>query len=235
MSTWSAERQALDLVGYSAPIPLAEPERANEARAALSGSHAYVKNPHVGSTAVIRLLSDPAVAHHLNILCGVRLRLWRSALFSKVNGSAEIGWHHDKHFFDACCDNIRLDEIGSHYSVLFALTDITHNTGMIQVIPGTHRVQPTLDRDSRPFHQRPVADHFISDIPPEVAATVRSVPMPRASFLVFHSALLHRSLAHTGEAPRMGLAIRLAREGITIPSALADPMHVMAFPPSLGL
>lgn len=228
---WPAERAALDLLGYSAPLPLAEPARAEAVRAGLTGAAGYVKNPHTTSQGVRALLSDPALIDHVNLLCGGGWRLWRSALFVKEKGAAEIGWHHDKHFHSATTTDIRLDEIGAHYSVLFGLTDITQSTGMIQVIPGSHIHQPAVPRDTRAFHMRPAQDHIMHTLPSAVLRATRSVPIPAGSFMIFHSALLHRSLAHVDGQPRLGLAIRLVREGIAIPIELAVPQDVIAFPP----
>ena len=223
---WHLERQALDWLGYTAPLPLSEPERADAVLTATTLTAGYARNPHLRNEAIFHLLEDEGLRTAIRRLCGPRFRLWRSAYFRKVQGSGEIGWHHDKHFFSDGVDNIRLDEIGTHYSILFALTDIVPSTGVLEVIPGTHRPMPGLDRDERPFHQRPPESHILKDLPQHVVAQARPVPIPAGSFLVFHSALLHRSQPHAGGVDRLGLAIRLVRDGIDVPSELAEPDDV---------
>lgn len=227
---WQLERQALDQLGYSAPRPLQDIARANAVLEERQLQTVYVKNPHVGSPTIANLLRDPALLQAVEHLCGTGFSLWRSAFFSKAEGSDEIGWHHDKHFSSGD-DDIRLSELGGHYSVLFALTDIVHDTGLLEVIPGTHVPVDGLKRDTRPWHRRPPADHILNDLPDHVRAARRATPIPAGCFMIFHSALLHRSLAHSGQGRRLGLAIRLAGRGLTIPPELATPENIMPFPP----
>ena len=214
------------MLGYSAPLPLSEPERAEAVLKSCTLTGAYMRNPHVRNEAIFHLLADPGLRAAIRGLCGHNYRLWRSAYFRKASGSGEIRWHHDKHFYAEGVDDIRLDEIGTHYSVLFGLTDIVQSTGLLQVIPGSHRPISGVQRDVRLYHLRPPEAHFLTELPDHITARARPVPIPAGSFLVFHSALLHRSLPHAGGADRLGLAIRLVRDGIGIPSALAEPDDV---------
>jgi len=228
---WAAERAAFDFLGYSAPLPLAEPARAEQVLAAHEDVGFYTKNPHVTSADVRLMLSDPALVDAVRKLCGRDLNLWRSAFFRKTTGTAEIGWHHDKHFFSDAADDIRLDEIQSHYSVFISVTSVTQTTGLLEVLPGTHRDIPDLVRDPRPYHKRPPGEHILKDLPAAVAGRARGVPIPAGCFMIFHSAILHRSLPHTGGGPRLGMAIRLVRYGLGIPPELAEPQDITAFPP----
>ena len=189
---WVAEKTAFDLLGYSAPMPLAEPARAEVASAEHDGERPYVGNPHTTSAAVRSLFADPGLVAQVRALCGPNLKLWRSVFFLKKPGAAEIGWHHDKHFYRGEENDVRFDEIGTHFSVLFALTEIAQTAGMIQVVPGTHADTALLPRDPRPVHLRPKEEHILNNLPQPVLDNVRSVPIPAGSFLVFHSALLHR-------------------------------------------
>jgi ectoine hydroxylase-related dioxygenase (phytanoyl-CoA dioxygenase family) len=164
-------------------------------------------------------------------LCGDGLRLWRSKYFSKARGSKEVRWHHDKHFQSGDDALVRFDEIGSHFSVLIALSEMGPDSGVLEVIPGSHRPVPGLERDPRPFLQRSMSEHFHTDLPTALIDARVQIPIPRASFLVFHSALLHRSLAHMGGPERRAIAIRLAGQGVDITSAYAEPAHILPFPP----
>lgn len=84
---WSEEREALDIQGYSAPLPLAEPERAAAVLAEHSQTGLYLRDGHATSPLVRTLLSDPGLVSHVQRLCGSDFTLWRSAFFSKVKGT----------------------------------------------------------------------------------------------------------------------------------------------------
>ncbi len=227
---WALEKQSLDLLGYSSPIPLADRRLARDVAKKFADPEGYVKNPHSQSREIAALLRDANFVRVIKNFVGAPTIIWRSALFKKVAGSDEIGWHHDKHFYTEGEDTIHLNEIGAHYSVLFALTDITDSMGMLEVLPGTHRETPDLKRDPRPFDKRAYEEHFL-DIPESLSSQRRAVPLPAGSFLVFHSALLHRSLEHTGSAPRLGLAIRMCKPGISVPENFASREELREFSP----
>ncbi|GGA29508.1 phytanoyl-CoA dioxygenase family protein [Neptunicoccus cionae] len=229
---WGKEKNALDQLGYTAPLPLSEPERVAAVLAENADRASYTRNPHSSSATVRHMLSDPGLVKYVTALCGPNLRLWRSAFFSKSEGSGEIGWHHDKHFFSNEAEDIRLDEIGSHYSVLFGLTQIDQTTGMLEVLTATHQPMDGLERDSRPYHKRPANEHILTDLPDTVLSNRRPIPIPANSFLIFHSALLHHSLPHNGGGDRLGLAIRLVAPDLVVPAELADAKDVMSFPPA---
>ena len=226
----SPEKAGFDLLGYAAPWPLADPSTAAAVRDAFNGEERYLKNPHTDSPAVRAMLRDPALQARVAELCGSGLTLWRSAVFRKAEGAGEIGWHHDKHFHDGDGD-IRLDDTGSHFSVLFGLTDIVQTTGMIELVPGSQTDLPGVPRDTRPYHRRPASEHILRDLPTPLQSRVRPVLIPAGSFLIFHSAMLHRSLPHAGGVTRLGLAIRLVRNDRSIPPELAEPKDIMPFPP----
>lgn len=226
---WALDRAAFDLCGYSAPLPLDDPglvegfsmEKRPPSEAAL--------NAHVHSAEVRVLLQDAGLRRAVSHLCGDGLNLWRSRMFWKGSGAGEIGWHHDKHFYSDEADSIRLDEIEAHYSVLIGLAEIGPANGMMEVIPGTHRELEGIERDVRPYHKRSREEHFLG-LPDTLMAQRRPTPIPKACFMVFHSALLHRSLPHAGGAPRLGLAIRLVRDTLTVPAALAEPHEILPYP-----
>ncbi|MCP2669681.1 phytanoyl-CoA dioxygenase family protein [Maricaulaceae bacterium EIL42A08] len=224
------ERDAFDVLGYSAPLPLANPELLDPIDVDKAPDNTDRHNPHIHNPTVRAILGDCALKEAISRLCGADLLIWRSRLFWKGEGSGEIPWHHDKHFYDMNAEDIQLGEIETHFSVLIALTEIGSQTGMLEVLPGTHRSIPDFERDVRPFHKRPPEEHLLKDMPDFLVANRRPVPMSKASFLIFHSALLHRSLPHVGLEPRLGVAVRLCKRSIAIPDALADPSDILAFP-----
>jgi ectoine hydroxylase-related dioxygenase (phytanoyl-CoA dioxygenase family) len=223
-------KQALGRDGVVGPFPLLHPERVTDlvkAHPTLDGK----RNQHKHSAEVRAILADPNLAQAVRALCGGDLILWRTAFFYKKGGSAELGWHHDKHYQSATATTVRFDEMSQHFSVLIALNAITATSGQIEVIPGTHLEDARYRRDPRPIYLRPDDDHFLTDIPNALLETRRALDIPAAHFIVFHSALLHRSLAHPGGAPRLGLALRLARRDLGVPAELATLDDITAFDP----
>lgn len=229
--TWcrDPERHALYVAGYTAPIELGEPERARLVLNSCDPSKLYTKNPHTTSEHVRHLLSDPTLVEVVQRFCGASLKLWRTAFFQKEQGSNEIGWHHDKHFQHGD-EAVNFNEIGNHFSVLIALTPMVFDEGLLEVIPGSHCSLGELNRDTRPYHLRPPEAHIMKELPAQLVARRRGVPIPAGCFIVFHSALIHRSLAKTSAGNRLGLAVRLSRPNQVIPPALADPIDILEYP-----
>src|SRR5579859_2942502 len=218
-------KDRFDAEGHAGPFALAHTEPLFEVLKAfphLGGR----RNQHVVSREIRALLADRELVKTVTALCGEDLLVWRTAFFTKAEGAGEIGWHHDKHFQSAD-DEISFAEMDKHFSLFIGVTDVDLATGRIEVIPGSHRSQPSYPRDRRPFHRRPFEDHFRQDIPPDLVATRRGIDVPQGSFLIFHSALLHRSLSHQGGPQRLGLAVRLMRKGIEAPPELAAPGDIL--------
>jgi len=224
------ERESFDLLGFSPAYPLADPDRASKVVETYDFAQQHSRNPHVDNASVVELLQDPMLEAAIEGLCGSGYLLWRSAFFAKSIGSGEIGWHHDKHFQDGDAD-VLYDGLHSHISVFFGLTEVTQRNGILELIPGTHRPVEGLERDVRPFHLRPPKEHILNNLPDRFMRYKRALPVPAGSFVVFHSSILHRSVAHAGGTERLGLAIRLVRSEKVIPDALADAVtDVRAFP-----
>jgi len=230
---WNLEKKALDILGYSAPLPLAEPDRAKAVYDQTVGLKGYKKNPHIESASVRHLLSDPGLVAYVRRLCGDNHVLWRSAFFFKSIGSREIGWHHDKHFHQDGDEEIHLDDIGSHYSVLFGITPMDQTTGLIEFLPGTHLTNDAIKRDLRPRYLYLNESHIMENFSDEIMEQRRAVPIPAGSFVVFHSSILHRSLPHTGGPNRLGLAIRLVRANLKTPKTMVKPSDIISFPPEV--
>lgn len=226
--SFSTLKLKLDTDGFAAPLPLKNPEKAKR----ILTFFALLKrtrNPHARSKRVAAMLADPNLIDAVTALCGPNLMIWRSAFFSKKKGSPEIGWHHDKHYQSASKSTVSFDKIDGHFSVLIALSSIDRATGQLEMLPKTHIEDERYQRDSRPYHLRPDNEHFLSDIPPELLATRQGIDIPSCHFLVFHSAVLHRSLAHAGGAPRVGLALRLTYRDAAVPAELAAPKEIIPF------
>ena len=183
---------------------------------------------HMNSPSIQNRLSDTKLREMVTKLCGSNLVIWRSAFFVKKKGASEIRWHHDKHFPSAGNDLLDFDEISTHFSVLFALDYMGMDNGRLELIPGSHKNLPGYVRDRRPIYEKTnIEEHFITDIPPELVNTQRSVFLDRGKFLVFHSGLIHRSLTFSEGNNRRSLALRLVPSDVTVPDALHP--FIMAF------
>ena len=89
-----------------------------------------------------------------------------------------------------------------------ALTDIGMDAGRLEYVKGSHLPIEGFDRDI-PRH--------LDEVPDVVQDRVTPLPLKRGEFVVFHSSLLHRSLAFGGGEGRISVAARLSRSGTKIP------------------
>ncbi len=120
-------------------------------------------------------------------------------------------------------------EVGDHISIVIALDQIDHRNGPFQYIPGSFRAPiPGYNHDSRPYHLRPPADHFLP-LPEALASQAVVLPIPAGHFCLFHSALLHGSTASAGAAARTSMVGRLVRSHCAIPSGCASTLDVIPF------
>lgn len=225
---WKAAKAQLDSDGFTAPMPLARPDVLETVIREFHDSIVYNRNPHVTSEAVRTLVFDPGIRQALSTLCGDDFMLWRSAMFVKAPGGKEIGWHHDKHFSDGDAPvELNLDD--RHYSVFIAITDVGAEDGCLEMLPGSHRETLGIERDVRPFHKRPASDHILPALPADNADDIIASPVPAGHFIIFHSALLHRSRENLSDTTRLGLAFRLAPAQRDIPLDLAQPGEVTPY------
>ena len=162
---------------------------------------------------------------------GTGLVLWQTKFFPKYQGVGENKWHHDR-MVENGSDPINLYDTSNHFSFVIALTDLGADAGRLEYIRGSHQPIDGLDRKDmeRLFHEMPAVVHD----------RITPLTLKRGEFAVFHSAVLHRSLAygHKEEdwrpgyfgtpnpelrkladvrAGRISLAARLARKGTDIP------------------
>lgn len=177
------------------------------------------KNIHAESHLVQSLFRDSALISKLKLFGCAQYILWRTNAFykSKVN-SAEVPWHHDKHFQNGN-ENIDLNEFGKHVSVLVALDDVHEGNGAFEYISGSHKEDFSVARDLRPFHLKRLEEHFV-DVVAEVNREI--IPMKKGQFILFHSALLHRTKQYSFGDCRMNLVARLCSNDVMIPSELID-------------
>ncbi|MCY4129667.1 MAG: phytanoyl-CoA dioxygenase family protein [Gammaproteobacteria bacterium] len=118
---------------------------------------------------------------------GTGLVLWQTKFFPKYPGVGENKWHHDR-MMENGSDPVNLYDTSNHFSFVIALTDLGTDAGRIEFIQGSHQPIDGLDRDdlARLFHEMPEVVHD----------RIRPLTLKRGEFAIFHSQVLHRSLAY---------------------------------------
>jgi NAD(P)-dependent dehydrogenase (short-subunit alcohol dehydrogenase family) len=215
--------------GLIGPFELNQNEMVNRLIRQLDVANGKFKNFHMNSETCRCLLSAPALKSQVEQSFGKDLLLWRTNSFKKTDGSGEVEWHHDRHleYGDAQID---FSNLGNHFSILVALTDMDDASGVMEFIPGSHLPQEGYARDERPFHMRTLGEHFI-EIPNHLLEQRVRVPLKKGQFLLFHSGLLHRSLPAFGEGiHRYSLVARLCHHSTIIPEVLAKKEELHTYP-----
>ncbi len=139
---------------------------------------------------------------------GNDLFLWRSNFFIKKEGTGENIWHHDRQFENGSAP-INLFDTSNHFSILMALTDISLDAGVVEYVKGSHLPIEGFDRDRMPRH--------VTELPNAVHNNITPLPLEKGQFVLFHSSLMHRSLAFGGGNTRISMIGRLARIGTDMP------------------
>ena len=229
-----AEKSILDAVCEVA-IELQLLQRQQNVLAKLAGQedqqrHTTLINRHMAFKPIQELFLDASLQSVVSDCFGNDLLLWQTKFFPKYDGVGENKWHHDR-IIENGNDPINIYDTSNHFSFVIALTDLEMDHGRIEYVKGSHLPIDGLDREMpRLFHE----------MPEEVHERITPLTLKRGQFAVFHSAVLHRSLAygHSEEnwrpgyfgAPnpelrryadvrsgRISLAARLARKGTVIP------------------
>ena len=211
-----ADKSGLDKVCEVA-LELKALRRQQSRVAAVAGLENAYPNPfidrHMDIGCIRDLYFDANLQSVVAALFGTDLFLWRTNFFVKHQqdrdgrGTGENIWHHDRHFESGDAP-IDLYDTTNHFTALIALTDVGMDAGRVEYLKGSHRPIEGFERD--------IARH-IKEVPEVVQDRVTPLPLERGQFVVFHSSVLHRSLAFGGGAGRVSLAARLARAGTEIP------------------
>ena len=215
--------------GIAGPLPLADTSQLDdvyeevsklkvERRAQLhkiresGASLEDVVNPlidrHMDVEAIQSLFFDANLQVAVKELFGTDLFVWRTNFFVKSDGTGQNKWHHDRHFENGLSP-IDLYDTSNHFTVTIALTDISMDQGRLEYVKGSHRPIDGFDRD--------IPRHFM-EVPAAIEDRVTPLPMKKGEFVLFHGALLHRSLEFGHGERRMSMAGRLARNGTAIPT-----------------
>ena len=244
-----ADLSLLDAVSEVA-IGLQALQRAQNSLATLAGQelrHTTLINRHVAFSVLGKLFLDANLQSVVSDCFGKDLVLWQTKFFPKYEGVGENRWHHDR-IVENGDDPIRVYDTSNHFSFVVALSDLGMEHGRIEYIRGSHLPIDGFDREM---------PRLFDEMPDVVHDRITPLTLRRGEFAVFHSSLLHRSLAygHREEdwrpgyfgAPnpelrrnadirsgRITLAARLARKGTVIPerygSNPAGAAHAIAEP-----
>jgi len=227
---------SFDEQGYTAPLSLKNLEGVKQLRLKFereeplwkkAGIKAklYIKgrelncglNRHLDIPLFQNIIHDSNLVSTLKTLCSQKLILWRTVVFRKKSGSQKINWHHDKHFQNGTEKYIDLNEMSSHFTVIIALNDMTLTNGAFQVLPKSHKPIQRFQRDLRIFTEKNLEDHILQKIPEHLEKTVQTLTLKQGQFIVFHSALLHRSLEYISGNPRTSVALRFFTPDVEFP------------------
>ncbi len=143
-----------------------------------------------------RWMTWPAIRPLLAELLGappVLVTAHHNALMSKMpRSSSETRWHRDRRHWHYADDRL--------LSVWLALGKENERNGVLEFIPGSHRVD--FPRDA--FDGR---DYFREDLPEHrewIARTVR-YELEKGDVVLFHCGLLHRAGPNRTETPKLSL------------------------------
>jgi hypothetical protein len=239
-----ADKSVIDAVCEIA-IELQVLQRQQNVLATLAGQedqqrHTTLINRHMAFAPIQQLFRDASLQSVVAECFGKDLLLWQTKFFPKYQGVGENKWHHDR-IIENGDDPINIYDTSNHFSFVIGLTDLGMEHGRLEYIRGSHVPIDGLDRDMPRLHE---------GLPEVVHDRITPFTLKRGEFAVFHSAVMHRSLAygHNEEdwspdyfgAPnpalrrhadprsgRISLAARLARKGTDIPAASgANPAGV---------
>lgn len=163
---------------------------------------------HMDVEPIRSLFFDANLQAAVKELFGKDLFIWRTNFFVKSGGTGQNKWHHDRHFEDGYSP-IDLYDTRNHFTVTIALTDIGMDQGRLEYVKGSHQPIEGFDRD--------IPRHFL-EVPDVIEDRVTPLPMKEGEFVLFHGALLHRSLEFGHGERRMSMAGRIARKGTAIPT-----------------
>jgi len=156
---------------------------------------------HLDDQKVFDICSHPSIIEKVSSIFGDDIILWRSHLFLKPAGSAEVPWHQDRDYWPL--------EPVVNISAWLAIDEATKKNSCVQVIPGSHkRIIPHIEvpkaKDTiSEFEKMADPDELKKENPPV------DMELKPGEFFIFNNLTLHRSAPNISQAPRMGIAVRL--------------------------
>ena len=156
------------------------------------------QKPHLLFTWLDALVRDARIVDAVESLLGPDLFCWGAQFFAKPAGDAAyVSWHQDATYWGLSSPDVA--------TAWVALTPSTHESGCMQVVPGTHRAQvPHEDRfDDANLLSR--GQEVAVEVDP---ATVVNVELQPGEMSLHHVLLFHGSEPNRSAWPRIGFAIR---------------------------
>ena len=206
--------------GFLGPFTLCSPEEMAELREVLwkeieqpSKAYGFVtgRDRHLDCPTVWKLLQRPEWTERLAQLLGPNLLLWRSQLFLKNPGAAEVTWHQASTYlseeaYKATLHPQNRDEL-FQLTTWVAFDDVDLENGCMQFLKGTHRKIHTMkigSNDAEGFARARVK--LEADTSPE---HVVSMPMKARQFVIFSERCIHGSPPNrSADRRRWGMAFR---------------------------
>ncbi|RPG49310.1 MAG: hypothetical protein CBB61_007825 [Gammaproteobacteria bacterium TMED1] len=143
-------------------------------------------NRHMAFEVIQDVLNDENIHSVVADCFGTDLILWQTKFFPKYPGVGENYWHHDR-IIENGDDPINVYDTTNHFSFVIALTDLGNDAGRLEYIRGSHKPIAGLDRDM---------PRIFDNMPEAAVERITPLTLKKGEFAVFHSAVLHRSLAY---------------------------------------
>ncbi|MCO4844697.1 MAG: phytanoyl-CoA dioxygenase family protein [Sulfurovum sp.] len=113
--------------------------------------------------------------------------------------SSSTGWHQDRRYWSYSDDNL--------VSVWLALDDETDRNGVLEFIPGSHKMQFKAEQ----FDEK---EYFSTTYLPnkKIIATKISTDLKKGDVVIFHSLLLHRANKNSTNKPKISFVYTVKGE-----------------------
>lgn len=206
LSTSAVEAYRRD--GYYAPVRVMSAAEAQGFRRALEAHEAVLGQPlqgnlrhkvHLLFTWADALVHHPAVLDAIEDAIGPDILCWTTNFFIKeAHSPGFVSWHQDSTYWGLDPDEV--------ITAWIALSEVTEESGYMQVIPGSHKVDQLPHVDT--FHK----DNLLSrgqEIAVEVdKSKAVGLTLRPGEMSLHHIKLVHGSDANRSNDRRIGLAIR---------------------------
>lgn len=194
--------------GYHFPVRMLSSEEARryrehleafEAREGQPLQGAYRQKTHLLFTWLDELIRDPRILDVVEDVLGPNLFCWSSSFFIKeANDPGYVSWHQDSTYWGLSEPDVM--------TVWVAFSSSDAESGCMQVVPGSHRLEQVPHKDT-------FAEHNLLTRGQEIAVEVdeaEAVMMPLApgEASLHHVRLFHASPPNRSDDRRIGFAIR---------------------------
>ena len=169
---------------------------------------------HLDSRLVYDLCAHPAIVSRMAAIHGRDLLLWRSHLFLKEQGAAEVPWHQDTNYWPL--------EPTLNISAWVAIDDATVENSCVNLIPGSHQLVVPHGPAPEGMVFAEMADMDYVDTTTSVAMELRA-----GEFFLFNERTVHQSEPNTSGRRRLGLAVRVTTPIVRVDHRRLFPGHTV--------